>query len=183
MPISGLRKSCMSELAISPISESFSFRTTYGNLIDFNPGPIPKLVNLSEVFVHGGEASATLNLGVRWALKAYASDTVTEDEATGSGLRDVPRWLAGGSVLWRPIAAMDVELRLAHVDSYIDNAVPTGDVRLSGYQRCDVSVTDWFQSHANVYVGIENLFNRKYEEAVGFPAPGFFLRAGLQWKL
>lgn len=160
-----------------------TFKTTYENLIDFNPGPIPELVNVSEVTVHGGEAAFTLNMGVRWVLEAYVSDTITRNEATGAALRDVPRWLAGAHVIWRPTGTTEVNLRLFHVGSYIDNSVPTGDVRLSGYQRCDLSVTRAVQQHSKLYLTIENLLNRKYEEAVGFPAPGFFARAGIQWTL
>jgi vitamin B12 transporter len=158
-----------------------AFKTTYGNLIDFNPGPTPKLVNVSEVEAHGGEASLSLAIGASLLIETYVSDTITR-KVTGASLRDVPRWLAGGNALWRLTPATEVNLRLFHVSSYIDNAVPTGDVRLPGYQRCDLSVTRGIHQ-AKVFLAIENLFNRRYEEAVGFPSPGLFARVGFKWSL
>ena len=127
-----------------------AFHTSYGNLIDFLPGPVPKLVNLSQVTVHGGEISITLNPRGRWVVASYLSDTVTEDEATGSSLRDIPRWAAGGNMLWRPNDTLEVNMKLFYVGSYVDNSVPTGDVQLGGYQRLDVSLTKRVQSNARL---------------------------------
>ena len=108
------------------------FRTAYGNLIDFNPGPVPKLVNLPTVQTHGGEMSLQLRLGENLSLEPYISYTLTRNETTGTSLRDVPRWLAGGNLLWHPGETITVNLTVSNVGSYTDNSVPTGDVRLAG---------------------------------------------------
>jgi len=164
-----------------PGSFKFSwFSTNYTNLIDFNPGPVPKLVNLSEVHVRGGEASLDLHIAGNLVVGPYLSYTLTRDDSTGASLRDVPRWLAGGVLQWHPIEPVTTSLTISHVGSYTDNAVPTGDVDLAGHNRVDLSTTWILRPQKRLYLTAENLFNSHYEEAVGFPAPGLFVRCGIQ---
>jgi vitamin B12 transporter len=158
------------------------FDTTYSNLIDFNPGPVPKLVNLSQVHTRGGEASLALQIRENLELSPYLSYTLTRNEQTGASLRDVPRWLAGGNLLWRPTETISLNLGVFRVGPYIDNAIPTGDVRLAGHQRLDLTATWEVRPDVKLYVAVENLFDQHYQEAVGFPAPGFFARSGVLVK-
>lgn len=156
------------------------FDTHYDNLIDFNPGPVPKLVNLSRVHTTGGEAALSLPLSPEFEASPYLSYTLARNEETGAGLRDVPRWLAGGTLRWRPCETVSVNLAVFHVGSYIDNSVPTGDVSLPGHQRVDLNLA--WEAHPGVklYLAVENLLDAHYQEAVGFPTPGFFARSGVQ---
>jgi vitamin B12 transporter len=168
-------------LVAVPGSVKFSwFSTHYTNLIDFNPGPVPKLVNLSEVHVRGGEASLDLHIAGNWVLGPYLSYTLTRNDSTGASLRDVPRWLVGGVLQWHPIEPVNTSLSVSHVGSYTDNAVPTGDVVLAGHNRVDLSTTWTLRPQQRLYLAAENLLNSHYEEAVGFPAPGLFVRCGMQ---
>jgi vitamin B12 transporter len=71
-----------------------AFATDYSNLIDFRPGAVPKLVNLSRVHVRGIETSLALNWGDITATPRL-SYTNARNQATNAALRDVPSWLAG----------------------------------------------------------------------------------------
>jgi vitamin B12 transporter len=171
------------ELKVLPGELKLSwFDTVYSDLIDFNPGPVPRLVNLSQVHARGGEGSLTVHLGPRLSFAPYVSYTATRTDS-GDPLRDVPRWLAGGNLLWRPIEPLVANIGVSHVGTYVDNSVPTGDVQLPSHQRVDLSVEWQVRKTGKVYVAVENLLDARYQEAVGFPAPGLVARAGLLVEL
>jgi outer membrane cobalamin receptor len=155
------------------------YDTHYDNLIDFRPGAIPKLVNLSKVHIQGAEVSAEIHLGDDLILTPSFSFNDARNEATGAALRDVPHWLASGVVQWTPVPAVTLSATLLHVGAFTDNSVPTGDVRLLAHQRVDVGATWRVTEQWTLYAAAENILNAHYQDAVGFPAPGTVLRAGI----
>lgn len=156
------------------------YDTQYTNLIDFMPGAVPKLVNLSNVRVEGAEASADLELSQALTLTPSLSYTVARNGETGAQLRDVPHWLASGVLTWSPSSSVTFSATLLQVGAFIDNAVPTGDVRLSGHMRLDASATWHISPRLSLYVAAENLLDAQYQDAIGFPASGLVMRVGLR---
>ena len=155
-----------------------AYDTHYADLIDFDPVAF-KLVNLSQARMRGGELALEVEPAGRVNLSPFLAYSLARNQATGAPLRDVPRWQAGGTLRWQAIDNVTVALTAFHVGSLIDNSVPTGDVRLPGYQRVDCAVTWAFRADARVYVAVENLLDAQYQEAIGFPAPGLVARTGL----
>ncbi|MDB5734316.1 MAG: hypothetical protein JWN16_953 [Alphaproteobacteria bacterium] len=159
-----------------------AFATDYSDLIDFQPGAVPKLVNLSRVHVRGIETSMELHWGALTATPRL-SYTNARNQATNAALRDVPSWLAGATLLWRPSTDWDVSFDLSHVGALVDNAVPTGDVPLPGHVRADLAASYALTQNIKLHLGIDNLFDAHYEEVVGFPAPGVVMRGGISAAL
>jgi vitamin B12 transporter len=159
-----------------------AFATNYSNLIDFQPGAVPKLVNLSRVHVRGIETSLALNWGDITATPRL-SYTNARNQATNAALRDVPSWLAGATLLWRPTTDWDVSFDLSHVGALVDNAVPTGDVRLGGHVRADLAASYAVTQNIRLHLGVDNLSGTHYEDVVGFPAPGAVVRGGISAAL
>ncbi len=155
------------------------FDTHYIDLIDFQPGPVPKLVNLSRVHVQGVEASVEVRLDAL-TLSPHVSYDEARNTLTGAPLRDVPRWLAGGTLLWRFKPEAAVSFDVSSVGTMVDNSVPTGDVTLAAHTRADIAVTWALRPQLAVRVAVENLFDARYEDVVGFPAPGTVFRIGLK---
>jgi outer membrane receptor protein involved in Fe transport len=163
------------------------YATNYRDLIDFRPGAVPKLVNLSTVHVRGIETSlalqwGTLNWGT-WAATPRLSYTNARNQLTGASLRDVPSWLAGATLNWKPDPAWNVSFDLNHVGGMVDNAVPTGDVNLAGHSRADLAVEYKVLPNLALQLGVDNLFDQHYEDVVGFPAPGAVVRGGVSATL
>ena len=159
-----------------------AYATNYRDLIDFRPGAVPKLVNLSTVHTRGIETSFDLN----WQTFTFTprlSYTNARNQATGGALRDVPSWLAGGTVLWRPTPVWDVSLDLNHVGRMVDNSVPTGDVTLPSHERLDLTVSYRVLPNLALKLGVDNLFDAHYEDVVGFPTPGAVVRGGISATL
>jgi vitamin B12 transporter len=111
------------------------------------------------------------------------SYTNARNQLTGAALRDVPSWLAGGTLIWKPDPKWDVSFDLNHVGGMVDNAVPTGDVNLRGHARADLAVTYRVLSNFALHLGVDNLFDERYEDVVGFPAPGAIVRGGISASL
>jgi outer membrane cobalamin receptor len=158
------------------------FATDYSDLIDFQPGAVPKLVNLSTVHVRGIETSMVLQWGALTATPRL-SYVNARNGATGAALRDVPSWLAGATLLWKPDAAWNVSFDLNRVGTMIDNSVPTGDVALPGHLRADLAIAYALSPHLSLHAAVDNLFGARYQDVVGFPAPGTVVRAGVSAAL
>jgi len=158
------------------------YATNYRDLIDFRPGAVPKLVNLSTVHVRGIETSLVLKWGTLTATPRL-SYTNARNQLTGASLRDVPSWLAGATLNWKPDPAWNVSFDLNHVGGMVDNAVPTGDVTLHGHSRADLAVEYKVLPNLALHLGVDNLFDQHYEDVVGFPAPGAIVRGGVSATL
>ena len=159
-----------------------AYATNYRDLIDFRPGAAPRLVNLSKVHVRGIETSLELNWGTLSATPRL-SYTNARNTLTGAALRDVPSWLAGATVNWQPDPAWIVSFDLNHTGRMTDNAVPTGDVTLRGHERADLAVSYKVLPNLALKLGVDNIFDQRYEDVVGFPAPGAIVRGGISASL
>jgi outer membrane cobalamin receptor len=159
-----------------------AYATNYRDLIDFRPGAVPRLVNLSTVHVRGIETSLQLAWGTLTATPRL-SYTNARNQLTGASLRDVPSWLAGATLNWKPDPAWNVSFDLNHVGNMVDNAVPTGDVNLPGHSRADLAVEYKVLPNLALQLGVDNLFDQRYEDVVGFPAPGAVVRGGVSATL
>ena len=163
-----------------------AFSTNYRDLIDFRPGAVPKLVNLSTVHVRGIETSLDLTypiFGGTLTATPRLSYTNARNQLTGASLRDVPSWLAGGSVIWRPTSDWTLSFDLNHVGRMVDNSVPTGDVSLPGHTRADLAVAYQVLPNLNLHLDVDNVFDQHYEDVVGFPAPGAIVRGEISASL
>jgi vitamin B12 transporter len=155
------------------------YDTHYGDLIDFKPGAVPKLVNLSNARARGGELSIELHATDRLDVTPTLSYTDAFDESSGAALRDVPRVLVGGTARWMPSPAITIAASFQRVGALTDNSIPTGDVRLPAHQCADVSASWRMAASLMLYASGDNIFNAHYQDVVGFPAPGAALRAGV----
>lgn len=164
-----------------------AYATNYRDLIDFRPGAVPKLVNLSTVHVRGIETSLELTFGLRdWGTLSATprlSYTNARNSLTGASLRDVPSWLAGATINWQPDPAWNVSFDLNHTGRMTDNAVPTGDVALPGHERADLAVSYKVLPNLALKLGVDNMFDQRYEDVVGFPTPGAIIRGGVSASL
>jgi len=164
-----------------------AYATNYRDLIDFRPGAIPKLVNLSTVHARGIETSLELTFSLQdWGTLSATprlSYTNARNTLTGAGLRDVPSWLAGATLNWQPDPAWNVSFDVNHTGEMTDNAVPTGDVTLPGHVRADLAISYKVRPHLALKLGVDTLFDRHYEDVVGFPAPGVIVRGGVSASL
>ena len=156
------------------------FHNTFSNAIDFDEGPPPSLVNRSEIVADGVELSLKLYPTPKISWKGQITYVETDIKGTSEKLRNRPKWRGGFSLIWRPMPELTVNLNSLTVGEVFDSSVPTGDLDLAPYTRVDLAVTWKVKPTWRFLFAIDNLLDEKYEEFVGFPAPGISPRIGLR---
>ncbi|MFN0316450.1 MAG: TonB-dependent receptor plug domain-containing protein [Burkholderiales bacterium] len=152
------------------------FKTRTKNLIDFDStvsGPIGfgQIVNRDTVESEGIEVQGTarpiagLNVGASYT---YVSTDILN---SASNLRNRPKHRASVSVNYEVDQASRVSLNTVYVSKSFDFSDPTGEVQVDSYFRTDIGYSyRWKQFTASA--AIDNVFDEKYEEFVGFTNPG-----------
>jgi len=156
------------------------FYSAFTNLIDFDPGPPPRLVNRSHTTAQGVEMSVRLQPWSYFSTTAHLTYLQTDIQGTTEKLRNRPKWRGGFAVQWSPRPDLDVHLHTIVVGTVPDSSIPTGARPLDPYARVDLAVNCTLTRHWQVFVAVDNLFDTNYEEFIGFPAPGVSPRAGVR---
>jgi len=155
------------------------FRNGFRNLVDFDPGPPARLVNRSRVDARGVESRLVLTPSDRVSVSGTMTFVDEKIEQTNASLRNRPRWRGGLAASYR----LDETTRLTgsarYVGKVFDSSIPTGAVFLDPYWRTDVMIEH--KSKALVaFAGIDNVFNRRFQQFVGFQDVGVRIRTGVQ---
>ncbi len=157
------------------------FYNRFSNLIDFDEGPPPRLINLDEVVTKGFEfevkTKEVFNTAFYGNLSYIKSNIVNSPE----NLRNRPEWLANFSVVWTPVSFFEFFTNINYAGSFFDSSIPTGEVKIGDYLLVDSAVTFYIKKNLKIYLEIENVFDQKFQQAVGFDAPGIRPGGGVQW--
>lgn len=156
------------------------FHSRFFNVVDFDEGPPPRLVNRSEVTAKGIELGLDVQPIDTLRIDAHLTYTETDIKGTNEELRNRPQWRGGINTVWRPKTDLVLNLGMLYVGEVLDSSIPTGDRTLGDYVRVDVAATWTPTPHWRISVAVDNLFDTDYEEAVGFPAPGITPRVAVR---
>lgn len=151
----------------------FTSRTR--DLIDFDPGPPPLLVNRVEVEIRGAQASLRGPLGE--AVEAGVAATVLRYDLPAGvpPLRNRPRHKLSAD-LAADLGAHSRAFAIATwTGSSHDSSIATGDVRLPSALRLDIGV-DHRWGRATLAAYVDDLLDRRAESFVGQVEPGRRLR-------
>jgi outer membrane cobalamin receptor len=157
------------------------FDNRFRNLIDFDAGPPPQLVNRSNVIARGVEAELRVKPIDSLTLRSFLTYTHTDIKNSSEDLRRRPKWRAGTDARWQARPDLSFSLGVFYVDAVLDSSIPTGDRTLRPYTRVDLA-SEWsVTAKLKLSLGIDNLFDRKYEEAIGFTAAAIRPRLNLRY--
>jgi iron complex outermembrane receptor protein/vitamin B12 transporter len=156
------------------------FYNEFMNLIDFDAGPPPRLVNRSEVTTQGVEMSLSARPWPSLSATAHLTYVYIDIQGTTASLRNRPQWRGGFAVQWAPRSDLDVSLHTVVVGTVPDSSIPTGARTLDAYARVDLATAWAMNKHWKFFLAIDNLFDSAYEEFIGFPAPGISPRGGVR---
>jgi len=155
---------------------------------------ISQFVNLNRSLAHGAELEFHGRPATR--LSVDAAYTYTSSQILASPVATDPLLEAGAPLLRRPkhagsftvnylarrwggnLSAVGIGRR---TDSDFLGLTPHVD-HAAGYVRADASGWYELQRHVTAFLAIENLLNKRYEEAAGFPALKANFRAGLRFR-
>jgi len=158
------------------------FRAQFQDLVDFDAGPPPQLVNRARILSTGLE----LSLAHEWqnGSRAFFDATAmsVRDPDGGLPLRYRPRRQASAGVEAPLASNVRVQGGITYVGRRFDSSIPTGDSWLSGYALAHISLT-WHTARWQVFAAIDNALDRHADETIGTRAGARRLRAGLRWSL
>jgi outer membrane cobalamin receptor len=157
------------------------FENRFRNLIDFDAGPPPQLVNRSNVLAHGVEAELHFKPTESLSFRSQVTYTYTDIEDSSEELKRRPRWRAGMDARWQARHDLSFNLGVFYVGSVLDSSIPTGDRSLNPYTRVDLTSVWSVTPKLKLSIAIDNLFDRQYEEAIGFRAAGIRPRVSLRY--
>ena len=159
------------------------FYNRFENLVDFDEGPPPVLVNRSKVNVKGFEGYVTFKPFKSLSANGFLNYNNFDVQGTNEPLRNRPMWWGGLSIYFKPVEQVDFFLRGLFVGKVFDSSIPTGDVELNPYTKFDLTVNWKVNKNMDVFINIDNLFDDNYEQFVGFPEPGITPRIGVELSL
>ncbi|HUK55137.1 MAG TPA: TonB-dependent receptor [Nitrospiria bacterium] len=164
------------------------FRIDYRDLIQIGPTTI---VNIGEARTQGVESSLEVRLLSTLTAKANYTYLDAKDRTTDEELPFRPRQIGNIGLLYAPtanfVAHLDINMASSQAIS-ADFILPDGSLlqgRCPGYTRVDLSAayhlfrSYWGVHETRFFVKLKNLFDQKYQEVPGFPAPGINYLAGL----
>ncbi len=156
------------------------FASRYKDATDFDPGPPPRIVNRNQIDCQGAEAALEWHLSAAWRVGGSLTYVDARRDPGNVRMRARPQWRGGAFVHWTPQTTLTVTGSLLAIGRVPDSSIPTGDVMLPGWARCDLAVAWRVHEQWTVTAAIDNLLDAHYEEAVGFPSPGRTVRGGLR---
>ncbi|HEX8062957.1 MAG TPA: TonB-dependent receptor [Allosphingosinicella sp.] len=151
------------------------FSNVFRDLIDFDPATFTT-VNRDRVRASGAEiegrwrAAAGLSLG--GALSRLDLDSPTP-------LRGRPRWQGSLRAAWQASEAIELNGAVRFNSDYFDSSIPTGPVRAHGHGEADLGARWTLSERFSLIAALRNLTGARFEDAVGFPAPGRVARVSV----
>ena len=156
------------------------FRSTYRNLIDFEPVLFTN-VNRNRVSVEGAEIAVSKTIGKITGRGALTHLSAKSDD--GAALRYRPKWTGRIALLWQLNDAFAVGLDAEFSGSFNDSSVPTGLVRNSGFATFAFQAEWAISEHVELFGTIRNITDTDYERSVGFPETGRNVFVGIRSAL
>ena len=147
------------------------FDNSFFNNIDYDTNK-HQMVNRTQLSSHGGEFSFEWRGYKRLSLKGQISFADTRIHETGEKQRKRPTWRATSTISWQWQRNFSANLAFTYVDTVLDSSIPTGDLILDDYFKSDLALNWRPMAHINVGMKIDNLSGARYQEVLGFEAPG-----------
>jgi outer membrane cobalamin receptor len=157
------------------------FNDRFTNLIDFD-NTLFRFVNRSMVTGRGADFALSFSPLPAVSLTGQASYVQIDNRDSGIPLRQRPKWRGGLQLAWSPSPDWSLYAAWLATGKAYDFSLPVGGVMLGGYSRVDVNV-QWRPARSvTLQLAIDNLLDRRYYEAYGFPVPGIEPRLSVAYR-
>jgi vitamin B12 transporter len=140
------------------------------------------LENIGRATTEGAEVFVAVSLADRFKFRGDYTYTDAVDNATGLELVRRPKHRASINASWRPIDRLSLSATLLYVGTWVDGNRSFSIPRLNADAYYIVNVTAEYDAGKGVtlFARADNLFDRRYEDPVGFQRPGFGFFAGVR---
>lgn len=160
------------------------FHARYRNLIDFDSGPPPRMVNRDNIVSDGIEwkVAHQWQSGVRVQLDGSLMNVRDPAGVTTLRMRPHMQW---GVQMSAPLShQLQASASLRHVTQRLDSSIATGDQWLEPITllnlACSMPLSSVKDTRLNL--AIDNLLNSRSHEVIGTPVNSRTLRVSLSWR-
>ncbi|HME88081.1 MAG TPA: TonB-dependent receptor [Chthoniobacterales bacterium] len=140
------------------------------------------LENIGRATTEGAEVFVELSLADQFKFRGDYTYTDAIDDTTGLELIRRPKHRASINVNWHPIDRLSLSATLLYVGTWVDGNRSFSIPRLNADSYYLVNVAAEYDAAKGVtlFARADNLFDRRYEDPVGFQRPGFGFFAGVR---
>jgi vitamin B12 transporter len=168
-----------------PLGPRLRFGVTYfhndiDNLIQYNAS-FTSLINVGQAKTYGAEVFASAEISDRLSVRFDYTRTTAVNAVTGDELLRRPRDKYSLSAVWRPLDGLTISPTLVYLGQWLDIDRSTFVMRPAGNVAI-VNLAAQYAVNDNVTVFLrgENLFNRQYENPLGWLQPGLGVYGGVK---
>lgn len=157
------------------------FRNDIENLIATNTTR-ESYANVGRAKTKGVEAFAALEVSPQFRIRADYTFTLAKDESAHQELLRRPRHKASTTASWAPMEKLTLSATLIHVGPWVDGNRDFSVPRLKAKGATLVNLAAEYKATEKVTVfgRIDNLFDKRWENPVGFLVPGFGAFGGVK---
>jgi vitamin B12 transporter len=161
------------------------FHNDIKNLIETNPATFADDINIGRARTQGLENYLAWQPLDTLKLRADYTYTEAEDAGLRQELVRRPKNKVSGEANWQATSALNLDARLLYAGSWIDGSRDFSIARLSAHPfwTADLAASYALTENLAVTGRISNLFDKSYEDPVGFLQPGRAFYAGLKANL
>jgi outer membrane receptor protein involved in Fe transport len=155
----------------------------FSNLIDFSATEF-RLVNRTRVRTQGVETDASLSVGHGIQVRAWGSSLYWKIESSNEPLRDQPDWQAGFSIDAKLPKQVRASSTTVWVGRRYDFQLPAPTIdSVGGYSTTNLVLGYDGLRHMGLFARVDDLFDRRFHEYLGFPNPGISCQIGVTYRL
>ncbi len=157
------------------------FHNDIDNLIDTNEAGTTE-INIDKATTYGVESFAQWKPTDALMFRADYTYTIAKDDLTDEALLRRPKHKASLNGAWQVTDRWSVNSTLLYVGPWLDvnrSGSETG-LHANGYVTVNLATTYEIDQNWTVYGRIDNLFDRQYQDPIGFMHPGIGAFAGVK---
>lgn len=138
--------------------------------------------NIGKARTKGVEAFAALEISPQLRIRGDYTFTLAKDEIGRQELLRRPRHKASGTLTWTPMEKLSLSATLIYVGSWVDGNRDFSVSRLNAKGAALVNLAAEYKAtdKVTVFGRIDNLFDKRWENPVGFLVPGFGAYGGVR---
>ena len=161
------------------------FHNNIRNLIETDPVTFSTDVNIGRARTQGLEAYLAWQPLKTLKLRADYTYTEAEDAVLRQELVRRPKNKVSGDVRWQAMEALTLDASLLYSGSWIDGSRDFSVSRLNAhpYVTADIAASYALTDKFTLTGRVSNLFDKTYENPVGFLQPGRGIYAGIKASL
>ncbi len=138
-------------------------------------------INVGRAVTYGDESFASYKVNDQLNLRADYTYTIAQDLITDTELARRPKNKATLQANWTPADKLHLSGTILYVSSWSDiNALTYLPQTAKGYETVNLAATYDINAQTSVFAHVDNLFNRQYEDPLGYLHPGLGAYAGIR---